>query len=59
MRRRDFILAGGAVLAWSPAVRAQEPGRTYRLGILTGAARQAPRMVAFFDEFKVLGLVEG
>ena len=39
--------------------RAQEPGRIYRLGILTGAARQAPRMVAFFDELKVLGFVEG
>ena len=39
--------------------RAQEPGRIYRLGILTGAARQAPRMVAFLDELKVLGFVEG
>ena len=39
--------------------RAQEPGRIYRLGILTGAARQAPRMVAFFDQLKVLGFVEG
>jgi putative tryptophan/tyrosine transport system substrate-binding protein len=42
-----------------PAARAQEPGRIYRLGVLTGAARQAPRMVAFFDELKVLGFVEG
>jgi putative tryptophan/tyrosine transport system substrate-binding protein len=57
MRRRDFIL--GAALAWSPAVRAQEPGRTYRLGIITGAARSAPRMAAFFDELKTLGFVEG
>jgi putative tryptophan/tyrosine transport system substrate-binding protein len=59
MRRRDFILAGGAALAWSPAARAQEPGRTYRLGIITGAARSAPRMAAFFDELKTLGFVEG
>jgi putative tryptophan/tyrosine transport system substrate-binding protein len=59
MRRRDFILAGSAALAWSPAARAQEPGRIYRLGIITGAARSAPRMVAFFDELKVLGFVEG
>jgi putative tryptophan/tyrosine transport system substrate-binding protein len=42
-----------------PVARAQEPGRTYRLGILTGAARQTPRMVAFFDELKVFGFVEG
>jgi putative ABC transport system substrate-binding protein len=59
MRRRDFIRAGGAALAWSPAARAQEPGRTYRLGIITGAARSAPRMAAFFDELKTLGFVEG
>jgi putative tryptophan/tyrosine transport system substrate-binding protein len=59
MRRRDFILAGGAALAWSPAARAQEPGRTYRLGIITGAARSAPRTAAFFDELKTLGFVEG
>ena len=30
----------------------------HRLGILTGAARQASRMVALFDELKVLGFVE-
>jgi putative ABC transport system substrate-binding protein len=60
MRRREFIaLLGGATVTWPLAARAQEPGRIYRLGILTGAARQAPRMVAFFDELKVLGFVEG
>jgi putative ABC transport system substrate-binding protein len=42
-----------------PVARAQEPGRIYRLGILTGAARQAPRTVAFFDELKALRFVEG
>jgi putative tryptophan/tyrosine transport system substrate-binding protein len=59
MKRRDFIVLSGAALTWPLAARAQEPGRIYRLGILTGAARQAPRMVAFFDELKVLGFVEG
>jgi putative ABC transport system substrate-binding protein len=58
MRRRDFIVLGGAALAWPLATRAQEPGRTYRLGIMTGAARAAPRMAAFFDELKVFGFVE-
>ena len=64
MRRREFItLIGSAAAALPllrvPVARAQEPGRIYRLGILTGAARQAPRIVGFFDELKVFGFVEG
>jgi putative ABC transport system substrate-binding protein len=63
MTRREFIAHIGSAAALPlfrvPVARAQEPGRIYRLGILTGAARQAPRMVAFFDELKVLGFVEG
>src|SRR5271156_5307818 len=63
MRRREFIAFIGSAAALPlfrvPVARAQEPERIYRLGILTGAARQAPRMVAFFDELKVLGFVEG
>jgi putative ABC transport system substrate-binding protein len=63
MRRREFIALIGSApplpLFRVPGARAQQPGRIYRLGILTGAARQAPRMAAFFDELKVLGFVEG
>ena len=60
MRRREFIkLIGGTAAVWSLNARAQEPGRIYRLGIITGAPRASPRMVAFFDELKVLGFVEG
>ena len=63
MRRREFIALIGSAAALPlfrvPVARAQEPGRIYRLGILTGAARQAPRLVAFSDELKVLGFVEG
>ena len=63
MRRREVIaLIGSAVTA--PFVRAhivgaQEPGRIYRLGVVQGSARQAPRNVAFFDELRGLGFVEG
>jgi putative ABC transport system substrate-binding protein len=63
MKRREVIaLIGSAVTA--PFVRAhiagaQEPGRTYKLGALNGSARQAPRNVAFFDELRGLGFVEG
>ena len=63
MRRREFItLIGNAAavpLLRPPVARAQEPGRIYRLAMMTGAPRQAPRMVAFLDELKTLGFVEG
>ena len=63
MRRREFItLIGSAAavpLLRSPVARAQEPGRIYRLATMTGTPRQAARMVAFFEELKTLGFVEG
>jgi len=60
MRRRDFIaLIGGAAAAWPLTARAQDPGRIYRLGVINGAPRASPRVVAFFDGLKVLGFVEG
>jgi putative ABC transport system substrate-binding protein len=63
MRRRKFVtLIGSAAvaqLARLPAVRAQDAARTYRLGIIFGGSREAPRVVAFFDELELLGFVEG
>ena len=59
MRRREFItLLGGAAAAWPLAARAQQPGRTYRLGFFLPVARDAPAMIAFFDELRVHGFVE-
>jgi putative tryptophan/tyrosine transport system substrate-binding protein len=59
MRRRDFILASGAALAWPFAAAAQEPGRAYRVGGLSVNPRDAPIIVAMFDELRKLGFVEG
>ena len=59
MNRRAFITLLGAALACPFAARAQEPGRTYRLGGLHIAPRDAPHHVAFFEELRRFGFVEG
>ena len=39
MRRREFIGLAGAAAGWPLMARAQEAGRTYRVGFLTAADR--------------------
>jgi putative ABC transport system substrate-binding protein len=57
MRRREFIALMG--VTWSFAALAQEPGRIYRLGCLLPLTRDAPINVAFFDELRRRGFIEG
>ena len=59
MRRRDFILASWAAIAWPLSGRAQEAGRTYRLGGLSAGSRDAPYFVTMFESLRRLGFVEG
>jgi putative ABC transport system substrate-binding protein len=59
MRRREFVALLGAAGCWPFVASAQEPGRTYRLGFLLPIAREAPGVVAFFDELRQQGFVEG
>src|SRR6266700_6761353 len=60
MRRREFIvLIGGAAVGWPLAARAQELGRTYRLGVFIPSARESPQAAAFLDELRLNGFVEG
>src|SRR4051795_590163 len=62
MRRREFLASLGAVTsAWPLAARAQEPGRTFRIGMAepVSAELNAAYLAAFRQELKRLGFVEG
>src|SRR3974390_152762 len=62
MRRRDFVGALGMVLPWPAAARAQQAGRTYRIGFL-GAGPDLPVIAAgypaFRDELRKRGFIDG
>jgi putative ABC transport system substrate-binding protein len=62
MRRRTVVLgaAASAVLAAAP-VRAQQPGRTYRIGVLTPVAglAGAPYLAALREQLGKHGFAEG
>src|SRR5262245_17519388 len=60
MNRRAFItVLGGAAAVWPLVAWAQQPGRTYRLGILHNQGPQSPQFPPFYDELRRLGFVEG
>ena len=60
MNRRAFIAALGSAGTLTPLrLLAQEAGRTYRIGVMTRSSRMAVNYVAFFDELRRLGFIEG
>jgi putative tryptophan/tyrosine transport system substrate-binding protein len=59
VKRREFITLLSGAAASPLTARAQQPGRTYRLGFFLPVARDAPAMIAFFDELRTHGFVEG
>jgi ABC-type uncharacterized transport system substrate-binding protein len=64
MKRRDFItLLGGAAAAWPLVVRAQQPERVRRIGVLMATAADEPesqaRLAAFLQGLQQLGWTDG
>jgi putative ABC transport system substrate-binding protein len=69
MRRREFIylIGGSAAATWPARVRAQQPGKFFRIAIVHASAPVAemmtdtgsPRFIALFKELRRLGYVEG
>ena len=59
MRRREFVaVLASAAVVWALAARAQEAGRTYRIGGLSAGPRGAPYWLAVFDELRRTGFIE-
>ena len=64
MRRRQFITSlGGAAAAWPIAVRAQQPERIRRIGVLMSLTADDPegqaRLAAFLQGLQQLGWTDG
>jgi putative ABC transport system substrate-binding protein len=64
MQRREFItLIGGAAVSWPLVVRAQQPDRMRRIGVLTGITAEDPenktRLAAFEQALQQLGRTQG
>src|SRR5216683_6332898 len=62
MRRREFItLVGSAAAGWPLAVRAQQPGKVWRIGFFSGTSRSAVSglYAGFVGGMTELGYAEG
>ena len=61
MKRREFITLVGGAVAWPLAAHAQQPTKSYRIGMLEtiSAALNAPHLDAFRKGLRELGYVEG
>jgi ABC-type uncharacterized transport system substrate-binding protein len=63
LKRRDFMLLGGAVVAWPLATRAQQGERMRRIGVLLNLAANDPmgqaRLAAFVQGLQATGWSDG
>jgi hypothetical protein len=60
-KRREFITLFGGAAAWPLSVRAQQAGKVWRIGILTGASPSdfSQLGAAFVQGMRELGYVKG
>jgi hypothetical protein len=63
MRRRDFVKGIAGAIGWPIAVRAQQPDRQRRIGVLLPSAKDDPEyqpwLTAFRQTLQELGWAEG
>ena len=60
MRRRDFIaLMGGAMIWWPLVAQANQPGKVWRIGYLSGRSGRSDTSYSFVQGLRELGYVEG
>jgi len=59
VKRREFITLLGGAAAWPLAAKAQQPAKTFRIGITTIQPRTAPIYAVFDQRLRELGYIEG
>jgi putative ABC transport system substrate-binding protein len=59
VRRREFIALIGASVTWPFTALARQPGRIYRLGVVSASPRNHPAYVAMIDELRRQGFIVG
>ena len=59
MKRRDFITFVSGAWIWPLGAMAQDGKRTYHLGVLWPLLPQGQIALAFFDELRRRGFIEG
>jgi ABC-type uncharacterized transport system substrate-binding protein len=59
MKRREFIALLGGAAAWPLAARAQQPGKTFRVGVVSGQSRSGSIFLALQQRMGELGYEPG